>query len=142
MQDFVHLHVHSQYSLLDGQTNIQKMVDKAINNGMQGVAITDHGNMMGIKEFINYCEKKNNALEAEGKHFKPIIGCEVYIAPRRKEQKEGKPDAANYHLILLAKNSKGYHNLIKIVSKAWTDGFYSHPRTDKYDLQKYHEGLI
>ena len=142
MQDFVHLHVHSQYSLLDGQTNIQKMVDKAINNGMQGVAITDHGNMMGIKEFINYCEKKNNALEAEGKHFKPIIGCEVYVAPRRKEQKEGKPDAANYHLILLAKNYKGYHNLIKIVSKAWTDGFYSHPRTDKYDLQKYHEGLI
>lgn len=142
MQDFVHIHVHTQYSLLDGQTNIQKMVDKAIDNGMQGVAVTDHGNMMGIKEFINYCEKKNHALEAEGKHFKPIIGCEVYVAPRRKEQKEGKPDAANYHLILLAKNYKGYHNLIKIVSNAWTDGFYSHPRTDKYDLQKYHDGII
>jgi DNA polymerase III subunit alpha len=142
MQDFVHLHVHTQYSLLDGQTNIQKMVDKAIDNGMQGVAVTDHGNMMGIKEFINYCGKKNKALEAEGKHFKPIIGCEVYVAPRHKEQKEGRPDAANYHLILLAKNSKGYHNLIKIVSKAWTEGFYSHPRTDKYDLQTYHEGII
>ena len=143
MQEFVHLHVHTQYSLLDGQTNIKKLVDKAIADGMRGVAVTDHGNMMGIKEFKNYCDKVNEKLEAEGKHFKPIIGCEVYVAPRRKEQRESKElDGANYHLILLAKNEKGYHNLIKIVSRAWTDGFYSHPRTDKYDLEKYHEGII
>ena len=143
MQEFVHLHVHTQYSLLDGQTNIKKLVDKAIADGMRGVAVTDHGNMMGIKEFKNYCDKVNKDLEEQGRHFKPIIGCEVYVAPRRKEQRESKElDGANYHLILLAKNEKGYHNLIKIVSRAWTDGFYSHPRTDKYDLEKYHEGII
>ena len=143
MQEFVHLHVHTQYSLLDGQTNIKKLVDKAIADGMRGVAVTDHGNMMGIKEFKNYCDKVNEKLAEEGKHFKPIIGCEVYVAPRRKEQRDSKElDGANYHLILLAKNEKGYHNLIKIVSRAWMDGFYSHPRTDKYDLEKYHEGII
>ncbi len=142
MQDFVHLHVHTQYSLLDGQTSIQKMVDKAIADGMRGIAITDHGNMMGVKEFFNYCNKVNGKLEAEGRHFKPIFGCEVYVAPRHKEQREGKSDAANYHLILLAKNSVGYHNLIKLVSRAWTDGYYYHPRTDRYDIEKYHEGLI
>ena len=143
MQDFVHLHVHTQYSLLDGQTNIKKLVDKAIADGMRGVAVTDHGNMMGIKEFKNYCDKVNDKLKEQGKHFKPIIGCEVYVAPRSKDKHESKElDAANYHLILLAKNEKGYHNLIKIVSRAWTDGFYFHPRTDKYDLKKYHEGII
>ena len=142
MQDFIHLHVHTQYSLLDGQTNIKKLVDKAVADGMKGVAITDHGNMMGIKEFINYCDKKNGELKEKGLHFKPIIGCEVYVAPSHKEQKEGKQDAANYHLILLAKNEKGYHNLVKIVSRAWTEGFYSHARTDRYDLETYHEGLI
>ena len=142
MQDFVHLHVHTQYSLLDGQTSIPKMVDKAVSDGMRGIAITDHGNMMGVKEFYNYCRKKNDKLSAEGRHFKPIFGCEVYVAPRHKEQKEGKADAANYHLILLAKNSTGYHNLVKLVSRAWTDGYYYHARTDKYDIEKYHEGLI
>ncbi len=90
MQEFVHLHVHTQYSLLDGQTNIKKMVDKAIADGMRGVAVTDHGNMMGIKEFKNYCDKVNDKLAKEGKHFKPIIGCEVYVAPRRKEQRESR----------------------------------------------------
>ncbi len=142
MQEFVHLHVHTQYSLLDGQTNIHKMVDKAISDGMRGVAVTDHGNMMGIKEFLNYCKKQNRILSKEGKHIMPIVGCEVYVAPRDKEFKEGKPDAANYHLILLAKNKKGYHNLVKIVSRAWVDGFYYHPRTDRKDIEKYHEGLI
>ncbi len=143
MSDFVHLHVHTQYSLLDGQTNIQKLVDKAVADGMRGVAITDHGNMMGIKEFKNYCDKINDKLKEKGKHFKPIIGCEVYVAPRRRDQKESKQlDGANYHLILLAKNEKGYHNLIKIVSHAWTEGMYSHPRTDRYDIEKYHEGII
>ena len=143
MQEFVHLHVHTQYSLLDGQTNVKKLVDKAVADGMRGVAVTDHGNMMGIKEFKNYCDKVNGKLAETGRHFKPIIGCEVYVAPRRKEQRESKElDGANFHLILLAKNETGYHNLIKIVSRAWTDGFYSHPRTDKYDLEKYHEGII
>ncbi|MBO7588321.1 MAG: DNA polymerase III subunit alpha [Bacteroidaceae bacterium] len=143
MQEFVHLHVHTQYSLLDGQTNVKKLVDKAVADGMRGVAVTDHGNMMGIKEFKNYCDKVNGKLGETGRHFKPIIGCEVYVAPRHKEQRESKElDGANYHLILLAKNETGYHNLIKIVSRAWTDGFYSHPRTDKYDLEKYHEGII
>ena len=142
MQDFVHLHVHTQYSLLDGQTNIKKMIDKAVADGMRGVAITDHGSMMGVKEFMNTCGKKNKELKEKGEHIKPIIGCEVYVAPRKKEQKEGKQDSANYHLVLLAKNNKGYHNLVKIVSRAWTDGFYSHARTDRFDLEKYHEGLI
>ena len=101
MQEFVHLHVHTQYSLLDGQTNIKKMVDKAVADGMPGVAVTDHGNMMGIKEFKNYCDKKNEELKHQGKHIKPIIGCEVYVAPRRKEQRDSRElDGANYHLIL------------------------------------------
>ena len=143
MQEFVHLHVHTEFSIMAGQINIKKLVDKAIADGMRGVAITDYGNMMGIKQFKNYCDKVNENLEKEGKHFKPIIGCEVFVAPRHKEQYESEErDGANYHLILLAKNEKGYHNLIKIVSRAWIDGFYNQPRTDKYDLEEYHEGLI
>ncbi len=181
MQDFVHLHVHSQYSILDGQASIQKLVDKAIKDGMRGIAITDHGNMFGIKEFWNYVKKKNGArrdkvkqtsaaitelqavvdggeaseeqttelakLKAEldslpKEDFKAIIGCEVYVARRGLQFKEGKQDQSGYHLILLAKNEKGYKNLIKIVSKAWTEGFYMRPRTDHAELEKYHEGLI
>ncbi len=181
MQDFVHLHVHSQYSILDGQASIQKLVDKAIGDGMRGIAITDHGNMFGIKEFWNYVKKKNGArrdklkktsasvaelqavvdggeateeqktelakLKAEldslpKEDFKAIIGCEVYVARRGLQFKEGKQDQSGYHLILLAKNEKGYKNLIKIVSKAWTEGFYMRPRTDRVELEKYHEGLI
>ena len=181
MQDFVHLHVHSQYSILDGQASIQKLVDKAIDDGMRGIAITDHGNMFGIKEFWNYVKKKNGArrdkvkqtsaavaelqavvdageateeqrtelarLKAEydalpKEDFKAIIGCEVYVARRGLQYKEGKQDQSGWHLILLAKNKTGYKNLIKIVSKAWTDGFYMRPRTDHAELEKYHEGLI
>ena len=176
--DFVHLHVHSQYSILDGQASIQKLVDKAMRDGQPGIALTDHGNMFGIKEFYNYVKKvtgkyKSKAAEVEARlealadgsqtpddpaeiercraelaelkrkaAFKPIIGCEVYVARRRMQDKEGKPDQSGYHLILLAKNLKGYHNLIKIVSKAWTEGFYMRPRTDRTQLEKYHEGLI
>ena len=168
--DFVHLHVHSQYSILDGQASIQKLVDKAMRDGQPGIALTDHGNMFGIKEFYNYVKKvkgkyKAQAAEAEARlaalvdgsqapadpaeiarcraeladlkrkaAFKPIIGSEVYVARRRMQDKEGKPDQSGYHLILLAKNLKGYHNLIKIVSKAWTDGFYMRPRTDSVEL--------
>lgn len=178
MQDFVHLHVHTQYSILDGQASIPRLVDKAIANGMRGIAVTDHGDMFGIKEFFNYVNKKNGgtngeikdlkkkiaALEsgkaesenpeadlaacreqleaAKKKLFKPIIGCEMYVARRRLTDKEGKADQSGYHLVVLAKNLKGYHNLIKLVSKAWTEGFYMRPRTDRVELEKYHEGLI
>lgn len=178
MQDFVHLHVHTQYSLLDGQASVSALVDKAMSNGMKGIAVTDHGNMFGIKEFINYVNKKNGGTkglvkdlkkrlsllqngqvecedvqseidsckkqigDAEAKLFKPIIGCEMYVARRSMDKKEGKPDQSGYHLIVLAKNLKGYHNLIKLVSHAWTDGFYMRPRTDRSELEKYHEGLI
>ena len=168
MPQFVHLHVHSQYSILDGQASIQRLVDKAMADGQPGIAITDHGDMFGIKEFYNYvkkvkgklkdkaadCEKRLEELRggeagaaeiadcekqlAELKRklaFKPIIGCEVYVARRRLHDKEGKPDQSGYHLILLAKNLKGYHNLIKIVSKAWTEGFYMRPRTDRVEIE-------
>ena len=235
MSSFVHLHTHTQYSLLDGQASVKKLVDKAIADGMPGIAITDHGNMFAIKEFMNYVNKVNGAkadrekgwkklldkmLKLEGEHsdlkallashkeeeaalkaeiaaaekrdknfepseeqtkhlmdlasaiedlskmekefgfdavaarekivsseaiapFKPIIGCEVYVARRGDlTLKSEKIDRSGYHLILLAKNLKGYKNLLKIVSKAWTDGFYDRPRTDRRELEKYHEGLI
>ena len=141
MQDFVHLHVHTHYSLLDGQASVSRLVDKAMKDGMKGIAVTDHGNMFGIKEFINYVNKKNKGLASE-ERFKPIIGCEMYVARRGKEKREGKQDQSGWHLIVLAKNEKGYHNLIKLVSRAWTEGYYMRPRTDRKDLEKYHEGLI
>lgn len=221
MQDFVHLHVHTQYSILDGQASIPRLVDKAIANGMRGMAVTDHGNMMGIKEFFNYTNKKNSGtratikalkkrihllekgenaaevewnaaqakkrkeadearkraevngdpippeahfveeqmpqslpldeqlsqareelVQAESRLFKPIFGCEMYVAPRRMQQMDKELDNRRYHLILLAKNETGYHNLIKLVSKSWTDGFYTRPRTDRYELEAHKEGLI
>ena len=178
MQDFVHLHVHTQYSLLDGQASVARLVDKAMQNGMKGIAVTDHGNMFGIKEFTNYVNKKNSGpkgeikdlkkrlvgieagsiecedkeaevaackakiVEAENKLFKPIIGCEMYVARRTMDLKEGKQDQSGYHLIVLAKNETGYHNLIKLVSHAWTRGYYMRPRTDRSELEKYHEGLM
>ncbi len=176
MQPFVHLHVHTQYSVLDGQASVTALVDKAIADGMPGIAITDHGNMFGVKEFYNYIKKKNGKLKEaikaidgkiatvkeddpdresklaqleeelekakSKKPFKPIIGCEMYVARKRLQDKNGKEDQSGYHLIILAKNEKGYHNLIKLVSKAWTEGFYMRPRTDRVELEKYKEGLI
>ena len=178
MQDFVHLHVHTQYSLLDGQASVSALVDKAMKNGMKGIAITDHGNMFGVKEFTNCINKKNGPVngeiknlkkkiagiqsgkiecedkeaeieacktqlaEAQSRLFKPIIGCEMYVARRSKDKKEGKPDQSGYHLIVLAKNQKGYHNLIKLVSRSWVEGYYMRPRTDRADLEKYREGLV
>lgn len=144
MQDFVHLHVHTYYSILDGQASIKRLVDKAVANGMRGMAVTDHGNMMGIKEFFNYCNKKNKELKEQGKPaFKPILGCEMYVARRTMFDKvKDRGDQSGYHLIVLAKNYKGYKNLIKLVSHAWVDGFYMRPRTDRSELEKYHEGLI
>ncbi len=142
MSSFVHLHVHSQYSLLDGQAAIDKLVDKAIDDGMPGIAITDHGNMLGIKEFFNYVNKKNGKLKEAGKEpFIPIFGCEVYVANEDLHTHTDKHDTGR-HLIILAKNRQGYKNLIKIVSKAWTEGFYSHPRTDKKEIEAHKEGLI
>ena len=142
MEDFVHLHVHTQYSILDGQAAIPKLVDKAINNGMRGMAVTDHGNMFGIKEFFNYCNKVNKGKSDEEK-FKPIFGCEVYCARRDLHSKENNAlDKSGWHLILLAKNEVGYHNLVKIVSEAWVDGYYHRPRTDHQTNEKHHEGLI
>ena len=192
MQDFIHLHVHTEYSILDGQASVPNLVDKAIKNKMRGMAITDHGNMMGIKEFFNYTSKvigkakgafkaaneKLTALEEgtytpkldkngnnpdEGKsiqelieetkkdldkqkkiaNFKPIFGCEMYVARRGdKFLKEGKVDQSGWHLVVLAKNKIGYKNLIKLVSRSWVDGFYMRPRTDHKDLEQFKEGLI
>ena len=144
MEDFIHLHVHTYYSILDGQSPVEKLVDKAVANGMRGMAITDHGNMFGVKELFNYCNKINGKLKDQGKEpFKPIFGCEMYVARRTKSDRvKEKGDAGGYHLIVLAKNYHGYKNLIKLVSRAWVDGFYSKPRTDRADLEKYHEDLI
>ena len=145
MEDFVHLHVHSQYSLLDGQSSIQGMVDKAINDGMRGMALTDHGNMFGVKELYDYCKKVNKERTKKGEEpFKPIFGCEMYVARGgdKSIHEGGKENQSGWHLIVLAKNLTGYHNLIKLVSRSWVDGFYSRPRTDHKDLEQFHEGLI
>ena len=141
MSSFVHLHVHSQYSILDGQASIQDLVDKAVANKMPAIALTDLGCMFGVKEIHNYVKAKNAQSKTP---IKPIIGCEVYVARNGKEmhRKEVKEDARGWHLILLAKNFKGYKNLIKIVSRAWTDGYYYCARTDHRDLETYREGLI
>lgn len=172
MTPFIHLHVHTQYSVLDGQASVTALVDKAMADGMRGLALTDHGNMFGIKEFYNYIKKKNGKIldqikaaeksieeataandtettatltnEIEGlkaKIFKPIFGCEMYVAKESLHTHVDKKDTGR-HLVVLAKNETGYHNLIKIVSQAWTEGFYSHPRTDKKALADHREGLI
>ncbi len=170
---FVHLHVHSQYSLLDGQASVTGLVDKAIALGMPGFALTDHGNMFGVKELSNYvgklkgkykgkiadarkrleeaspeeAEKIRPEVEADIAHyeevlrFKPIFGCEMYVAKGKLTDRSDKTDKGR-HLVVLAKNLTGYKNLIKIVSQAHTDGFYHHPRTDKEALAAHREGLI
>ena len=144
MSDFVHLHVHTDFSLLDGMAKVSKLVDKAIADGMRGMAITDHGNMFGVKDLFDYCNKVNKGRKKEGlEPFKPIFGCEMYVARRGDKTKmETKVDASGWHLVVLAKNEVGYHNLTKLVSRAWVDGYYMRPRTDHADLEKYHEGLI
>ena len=133
MGDFVHLHVHTEFSLLDGANRISKIASKVKELGMDSIAITDHGAMYGVVDFYK-------ALKAEG--VKPIIGCEVYVAPRSRFDKEGKGDASQGHLILLAKNEAGYKNLIKIVSIGFTDGFYYKPRIDMEVLEKYCGDII
>ena len=144
MEDFIHLHVHTYYSILDGQSSIKRLVDKAVGNGMRGMAVTDHGDMFGIKEFHDYVGGINKGRKKEGlEPFKPIFGCEMYVSRYgSKLLKDDKKHQSGYHLIVLAKNYKGYKNLIKLVSRSWVDGFYMRPRTDREDLERYHEGLI
>lgn len=133
MEEFVHLHVHTEYSLLDGACRIKELVSRVKELGQTACAVTDHGNMFAAVEFYNECL-------AQG--IKPIIGCEVYVAPRTRFDKIPKIDTPPYHLILLCKNNTGYHNLIKMVSMGYTEGFYSRPRIDIDLLEQYHEGLI
>ena len=177
MSKFTHLHVHTQYSILDGMSDITALVDKCLANGMNSLAITDHGVMYGIKEFSDVVGKKNGKVKDEikalekqlgeltdeaeiadcqqkisdlkQKIFKPIFGCEAYVARKTNTNPEGsrlvhehKENGSGYHLILLAKNEKGYHNLCKIISLAWIDGKYYRPRIDRALLEEYHEGLI
>lgn len=133
MDSFSHLHVHTQYSILDGASNINQLLDKVKSFGMEAVAITDHGNMFGAKEFHSAALKKG---------IKPVIGCEMYVAKRSISEVAGKEDRSGDHLILLAKNLTGYNNLVKLVSTAWIKGFYYKPRVDKELLARFKEGLI
>ena len=133
MPDFVHLHVHSEFSLLDGANKIKELPARAKELGMDAIAITDHGVMFGVVDFYKECKKVG---------IKPIIGCEVYVAPRTRFDKEPNIDNRPYHLILLAKNETGYKNLSRLVSMGFTEGFYYKPRIDLEILEKYHEGLI
>lgn len=133
MSKFVHLHTHTEYSLLDGANRIKDLVARVKELGMDSIAITDHGVMFGAVEFYKECKKQG---------IKPIIGCEVYVAPRSRFQKEANIDNHPAHLILLAKNNEGYKNLTNLVSMGFTEGFYYKPRIDLEILEKYHEGLI
>lgn len=133
MTDFTHLHLHTEYSLLDGACRIGEVVSLAKKLGQSSIAVTDHGVLYGAVAFYKACK-------AEG--IKPIIGCEVYVAPRSRFDKVHGIDSDRYHLILLCKNETGYKNLLKLVSSAWVDGFYTKPRVDREILEKYHEGLI
>ncbi len=133
MIPFTHLHVHSQYSILDGAASVKALVTKAKKDGMSALALTDHGAMFGIKEFHSACTNEG---------LKPILGCETYVAARTINDKKDKIDRSGYHLILLAKNKTGYRNLVKLISIASNEGFYYKPRIDKALLEKYSEGLI
>ena len=134
MPEFVHLHVHTQYSILDGAAAIKPLIKRAKALGMNAIAITDHGNMYGVKNF------HDTATDAG---VKPILGCEVYVAPgSRFDRETSRGEDRYYHLVLLAENNTGYSNLMKIVSAGFIDGFYYKPRVDMEILEKYHEGII
>lgn len=133
MSNFVHLHVHTQFSILDGASNINGLIDKAVEYGMPALAITDHGNMFGVKKFHDIANKKG---------IKPIIGCEAYLAPNGRLNKKADADRVRNHLILLAKNEQGYQNLAKLISLAWIEGYYYKPRLDMETLLEHKEGLI
>ena len=143
MVQFVHLHNHSEYSLLDGAARIKEMVAKSAALGMPAVAVTDHGNMFGVLKLYEECKKVSKEREAQGlPGIKPIIGCEFYVAPRSRFLKEGKEDKSTYHLVLLAENQQGYRNLCKLNSIAYLEGFYYKPRIDREVLREHSEGLI
>ena len=133
MSGFTHLHLHTEYSLLDGACRLDNVLDRAIELGQTSIAITDHGVMYGAVDFYK---------KAKAKGIKPIIGCECYVASRTRFDKIHALDSERYHLVLLCKNATGYQNLIAMVSKAWTEGFYTKPRIDKELLEKHSEGLI
>lgn len=143
MQDFIHLNVHSHYSILKSTITIPEAVDKAIADGQRGMALTDDGVMYGIKEFVDYCAKVNNARMHEGlEPFKPIIGCEMYVAPRTTQDKVDGDNICS-RIIVLAKNLTGYKNLMKLVSRSWTEGLMDEtPRTNLAELERYRDGLI
>ena len=143
MADFTHLHVHTQYSLLDGLSDIPSLIKKAYDDGQRAMAMTDHGNMYGIYTFVKEVEKFNK--EHKDDPFKAIIGCEVYVArngSRLQKRSDVRSDQSGHHLILLAKNMVGYKNLSHLVSLGWTEGFYRTPRVDKEIMRKYSEGVI
>ena len=131
-RQFTHLHLHTEYSLLDGACRINRLMERVKELGQTSVAITDHGVMYGVVDFYKAAKKA-------GVH--PIIGCEVYVATRTRFDKVNRMDGS-YHLVLLCENETGYRNLIKLVSAGFTEGFYSKPRIDKELLEKHHEGLI
>lgn len=133
MQQFTHIHVHSEHSVLDGLAKTQDLVSKAKEDGMKALALTDHGVMFGIKEFYDACRANE---------IKPLLGCETYVAANGIKRKESKDDRSGYHLILIAKNLTGYQNLLKLISIANLEGMYFKPRIDYDLLEKYHEGLI
>ena len=130
---FVHLHVHTEYSLLDGACRIEQLLDRVQEWGQKAVAITDHGCMYGVIDFYKAAKKRG---------IQPIIGCEVYVAKRGRLDKVHELDSENRHLVLLCENETAYRNLAAMVSKAWTEGFYNKPRVDFELLEQYHEGLI
>ena len=132
-RQFTHLHLHTEYSLLDGACRIDRLFDRIKELGQTAVAITDHGVMYGAVDFYKAAKKAG---------IKPIIGCEVYVAPRTRFDKVHRIDSSNYHLVLLCENQTGYQNLIKLVSAGFVDGFYGKPRIDHELLREYHEGLI
>lgn len=143
MVQFVHLHNHSEYSLLDGAARIKELVAKSADLGMPAVAVTDHGNMFGVLKLYEECKKVSKEREAQGlPGIKPIIGCEFYVAPRSRFLKEGKEDKSTYHLVLLAENQQGYRNLCKLNAVAYLEGFYYKPRIDREILRQHSEGLI
>src|SRR5512146_2871923 len=133
MTEFVHLHLHSEFSLLDGACRIEELLDKAVELKMPAMAITEHGNMFSSVVFHDQARKRG---------INPILGCEVYVAPGDRRTKSGTPGETANHLVLLAETNEGYHNLIRLVSAGYTEGFYYKPRIDKDLLAQHSKGLI
>ena len=142
MSNFTHLHVHTQYSILDGLATIPELIKKAYADGQRAMAVTDHGNMFGIFTFVKEVEKFNSELPKDAEKFKAIIGCEVYVARHSRFSKSTKEDRSGHHLILLARNMDGYRNLSRLVSLGYIEGEYYKPRIDKEIMRKYSEGII